>query len=128
MLRGGFIVKSAFWAALAAVTALSVFSLDPTPTPGQSDKLKHFTAYAVLGALGVMAFRANGASALRLIAALALYGCALEGVQYTLPDRMTSAFDAAANGLGAAAGAVCASALLRARFVKKRSELGNDSL
>ena len=107
--------RFAFAAALLAVTALSILSIDPTPTPGQSDKLKHFTAYAALGVLAAAGFASSLGGAAALAAGLAVYGGVIELVQHALPDRHASLFDAFANAAGAASGAWAHAALTRVR-------------
>lgn len=112
--------RAVFVAALLTVTVFSIFSFDPTPNPGQSDKLKHFFAYAVLGLLAVASAPQTlsrfGAPWAVAVFALGAWGVCLELVQSTLPAREASVYDAAANLIGAAGGAAgCIAAFSRLR-------------
>ena len=97
--------NAGFLGALLAVAVASIYAVDPTGSPMQTDKLKHFFAYGVLGGLGWMALRpATRGLAVFLAVALAAYGVGLEGAQYFTENRHPDIMDAAANALGAASG------------------------
>jgi hypothetical protein len=101
-----------------------------------ADKLLHGVAYASLAAVLAVGLATpgprDGSAPLRLldgpltarrvvllaIVAAAAYGLAMEGLQYPLPYRTFDLLDAAANAVGAAAGAGgwFAGALLRRRL------------
>jgi VanZ family protein len=99
------------WAGLIFyLSSLSV--LPAAPRFWQSDKVEHFTAYAILGGLLLVALRASGvrlAAAARAAALIgALYGASDEIHQRWTPGRDSSFGDLAAD----AAGATAAAALL----------------
>jgi hypothetical protein len=125
-----------FARALFAVLFLVVTYLTITPNPDETemgmaltrwlaalifgdgafgDKVAHFIAYAALGASAALAHVKIGGRAVYAVAALVLYGAALEGVQGLMGVRVPEFADALANGLGAAAGFPSA-ALLMARL------------
>ncbi|MEO1013774.1 MAG: hypothetical protein AAFX08_01165 [Pseudomonadota bacterium] len=105
-------------ASLANWIAVALFNDDAF-----ADKVGHFMAYASLsGALTLAQYASLRTSAIG-VAALALYGAALEGVQGLSPNRYTDLWDGAAN----AAGGVCAyligaALVLAMRRVALRSE------
>lgn len=68
------------------------------------DKLGHFLAYGALGASAAVARIRIAGSAAAAIAALVLYGAALEGVQAAGAARDPELLDALANALGALSG------------------------
>jgi hypothetical protein len=78
------------------------------------DKLGHFLAYAVLGASAALARIRIAGSAAASIAALALYGAALEGVQALGGVRDPELLDALADALGALCGYLAAVLLIGA--------------
>jgi VanZ family protein len=110
-----------FWALVAALIVVFVFyestrdSGDPA-VPEVSTAtayVGHFMLYAALAFSAQTALHArNRASVAIVILIVALYGGLLEAYQSTLPDREASTFDALANLLGAAAGAVLAASVL----------------
>lgn len=99
----------------AALWALLIFSLSsqstlPSPKIVDFDKLMHFGAFAVQGALVALALTRPGerlSQRLAVVAAAiaALYGAADEFHQAFVPGRQSSGFDLVADVLGAAAGA-----------------------
>ena len=90
---------------VALVTALSLRPGGDISTPGQTDKIAHFLAYAVMAFLALMAFRTNvsRAAAQIFVVALSLF---LEWIQLYVDGRTASLLDAAVNVLGVAAGAL----------------------
>ena len=101
--------------ALLLVVAITVLSLlppaDMPPVEG-SDKLKHFLAYASLGA--AMAIAAGPGRALRAFLLTIGYGALMEVAQGLAPTgRDVSLLDEAANILGAGLGTLAALALRR---------------
>jgi VanZ family protein len=109
------------WAGLIFyLSSLSVIPLGEPPFP-QSDKVAHFGAYAVLGALLFGALRGSGVG-LRRTAQLtllvgALYGASDEIHQMSTPGRDSSFGDLAADTAGAAA----AAALLRLWYRRRHA-------
>lgn len=95
------------------VLALAYFSLVPptlkaeTGAPGQ---LNHAFGYAVTGAALRWAYPLL--HPFRLVLLLALYGCALEGLQSLVPGRDAKAVDALSSSLGGALGVLLGGALL----------------
>lgn len=104
-------------AALLAVV-IAYFSLVPpgeAPAPQISDKLRHFAAYAGLAVPVAMWF---GPGRLAAVLVVALYGAGLEMAQaFAGTGREASFGDAAANTLGAAAGALLVWIIARSRRV-----------
>ena len=132
--------QTAFWrlvllALAAAVTALSVASFPPSAIPGNAltrfianllfgdvsnaDKVGHFIAYVGLGGAAFFAQIARRPIWLAPLL-LALYGAALEGVQFFLAHRTADIVDAAVNGAGAAIGFAAAALMRRLLFGKER--------
>lgn len=111
-----------FWFPVALYTAAIVLvSIDPKP-PGmpdvwQIDKVLHFGAYFVMGAVWVRALRRGRAnsenhavcSTRRAVALAAVVsfavGASLELWQAAVPERSAEVLDAVANGLGGLSGA-----------------------
>ncbi len=121
-----------------AVYMLFIFLLSvrpgPAPLPGvwQIDKLYHFLAYAVMGLLwmwtlgGTPSLKKEGLIPPRALGAAfvisTLFGAVMEVFQYFLPPREADLFDAAANALGALAGAVVAGWALKV-LVRRSSKM-----
>lgn len=84
-----------------------------------ADKIAHFLAYAALGASAALARIRIGGRAFTVVAGLALYGAALEGVQGLGGVRDPELADALANALGAAAGFPAAALLMG--FFRRRA-------
>ncbi len=86
------------------------------------DKLLHFGAYAVLGALlfGTIArTRLRTGHAIAIVAlAGALYGVTDEWHQRYVPNRQADPADVAADTIGALAGAAVAAVILRGRMAR----------
>ena len=87
----------------AILTALSLRPGGDISTPGQTDKIAHFLAYAGLAFLALLTFRSNTSRAAALIFVIAL-GVFLEWVQLYIDGRTASFLDAAVNFLGVAGG------------------------
>lgn len=107
------------WLAPLAV-ALGIFTATSWPTPphmpGSSDKLVHFSAYALLGASVAWAARSRTASvALRALLVVSALGAADEWHQQFIPGRRMDARDWVADTAGAAFGLSLVTALLRRR-------------
>lgn len=82
-------------------------------SPEMSDKVAHFLAYAALGGSAALGqFRMLGLRA-PVIAAIAVYGMALEGLQGLGGVRAPEVADATANALGVIAAFACVGALER---------------
>lgn len=113
--------------ALLAVTAAAITWLSLVPHPpdavGGSDKLAHLLAYATLGVLAGLSFAprlTRISTAVAIIAGLAAYGVAVEGVQQ-LTGRELDAADMIANAAGAAVGVALAFFVRRAFGSRSRS-------
>jgi len=98
-----------FWPVLAYVLWGQLQPDVPRALEGINDKLLHFSAYFVLGAMAGGALRQRGAVKWAVLA-LIVVGAAVEVIQAYV-GRETLALDGVANGAGAIAGA------LLARFV-----------
>jgi VanZ family protein len=102
---------------VAGVIALSLRPGGDISTPGQTDKIAHFLAYAGMSFLALLAFRTNSTRAAALIFVVIL-GLFLEWVQLFVDGRSASLLDAAVNILGIAAGALLYR--FRGRSLEKR--------
>jgi VanZ family protein len=98
-----------FWPLLAYVIWGQLQPDVPSVLQGINDKLLHFLAYFILGAMAGGAFRKRGRVKWAILG-LILVGVAIELLQAYV-GRETSLLDGVANGAGAIAGA------LLARFV-----------
>lgn len=89
------------------IAVITLLTLSPSDSPllvfSLWDKLLHFGGYAGLGAW--YAFGVARTKLPQLWLALVAMGVVLELVQGQVPGRVTEAWDAVANGLGATAGA-----------------------
>lgn len=101
-----------YLSALAYMALIFVLSIRPMPAElpniWQIDKVYHFAAYAVMGALWVRALGAKGKGARIIIVASiisALFGAFVEVCQAFTPTREASLLDALANGAGGVFGA-----------------------
>lgn len=92
------------WAAL--LFALSSRSALPLPQPSGIDKVEHFAAYAVLGALLARASSGSGVWLGWAILAGLLFGASDEWHQAFVPGRDSSALDWVADAFGTLAGAL----------------------
>jgi VanZ family protein len=93
----------AWLAAVAVVVAMSLRPEPEMPMPfDEADKLYHFTGYAVLAFLPLLAFR--GRVALYAASSMVLLGAALELGQSFVPGRSASMADIAANTAGVLCG------------------------
>ena len=88
----------------------------PPHLPGQSDKVFHFSGYALLGvAMGWAARAPNMRHALKWIAAVSLLGAADEWHQQFIPSRSMDVHDWMADTAGAVAGLSLVTAITRRR-------------
>lgn len=88
----------------------------PPNMPGGSDKVIHFTAYALLGASVAWASRARGpVGAMTGLLAVSILGAADEWHQQFIPGRRMDALDWIADTAGAACGLSLVTALARRR-------------
>jgi VanZ family protein len=115
---------------LAVAWGVFLFTLTSWPSPPRlpfvagipnSDKLVHFTLYAVEACLIYRSVKWAGrprfslARALAIVGAMAVWGIADETHQKWIPGRSMEGGDVAADVAGAAAGAVGASGMSRKR-------------
>lgn len=102
--------RAAFWAWLAGMATVAVFSLSsklgPPDGPGM-DKIVHFAGYMVLALQTQPAFATRRAA---LIAALCMipFGIAMEIGQEYVPGRSADVLDAVFNSIGALLGVAAA--------------------
>jgi VanZ family protein len=101
--RLGIIVLAVYWVAIAIGTHLPT-TLDISPKV--NDKIKHFTAFAVLAML--LAYATNGRNLVRRFATIAFiliaYAAADEWTQRFIPGRVPDVADFTADCGGVAAG------------------------
>ena len=94
-------------AALCCYLVMAVLSSVPGElrphVPGFSDKLEHFAAFLVLGAVTVLS-SSQAFSGRRLFAIVVAYAAVLEVGQYFIPGRVASLLDLAASSAGALVG------------------------
>ncbi|HYW51960.1 MAG TPA: VanZ family protein [Gemmatimonadaceae bacterium] len=105
---------------LPAIIAVGILTATSWPTPPamphDSDKVVHFTSYALLGAAVAWAARVTRwMRAMFLIAAVSLAGAADEWHQQFIPGRATDVRDWLADTAGAVAGLSLVTALTRRR-------------
>lgn len=98
--------RAAFWAWLAGMGTVALFSLSPNLGPPEGfgmDKIVHCAGYMVLALQTQPVFSKRRAA---LIAALAMipFGIAMEIGQDFVPGRSADSFDALANSAGALMG------------------------
>ncbi len=108
------IPKLLLWAGVIGLSVISVTPREFLPPIGihMWDKLQHVLAYAVLAAMGGLAYPAKKYLAV-LFVGLIVLGGALEIAQAYVPNRDPGLGDAVANALGAAIG------LFAERFLRK---------
>jgi VanZ family protein len=105
--------------ALSAVVVLSLIPSPELPGPEGSDKAAHLIAYGAIALCGGLGFRDWDTRILAASAAISI-GILLELAQAAWFARHGSAWDAAANGLGAVLGLIVAALVLQA-FMQARS-------
>ena len=88
---------------LVALIIVSLVPLSGVQSPGNTDKIAHFVAYAVLGVLAYFTAGSFRKRVYLFISVIAL-GIVLESVQYLIPGRSFSYYDMAANMAGAVFG------------------------
>ncbi len=86
-----------------AVVAVSLYPGQALATPGVSDKVGHFLAYAIMTVWGLIAFRSRRSSILVILFCLFL-GVGLEYLQLQVSGRDPSVADGLANFLGVVVG------------------------
>lgn len=99
---------------MAVVLAFSIApSGDDPPGPWWEDKLEHLAAYAVMGVLLARLVKGYGKNRWVLAATLlaTLFGLSMEAAQAFTSSREAGLGDAAANAVGALAGAASYSAV-----------------
>ncbi len=92
--------KLVFIAALAAIGWASLVPQTSRPQTGFWDGWEHLAAYFVLGMTGLIAWP-SARRRIAVLAAIIVYGIALEILQGFLPGRMPGIGDAVANTVGA---------------------------
>ncbi|HEY4134030.1 MAG TPA: VanZ family protein [Alphaproteobacteria bacterium] len=102
--------RAAFWAWIAGMATVAVFSLSPGLGPPEAhgiDKIFHCTGYFVLALQTQPSFSTRRAA---LIAALCMipFGIGMEIGQEFVPGRSADPYDALANSIGALAGVAVA--------------------
>jgi VanZ family protein len=102
-----------FWPALAFVIWGELQPDVPTAVQGINDKVVHFTAYFVLGAMAGAAIKKRGRVKWAVVGLIAL-GAILELIQ-AFVGRDPSVLDGITNGAGAIAGALLARCVLDRR-------------
>ena len=108
------------WGAL--IFAVSSRPRLPVAFESGSDKVAHFIAYAVLGALLVRGQIATGVSSLVILLAGWLYAASDEWHQSFVPGRSAEAADWVADALGVAAAVFAFTWFRRRRAAAPRSE------
>ena len=108
--------RAAFWLLAAAVGLLALMPAPPDAASLGWDKLNHLAAFAALAACAVLGWRqAPPLRRVLLLAALLVYGAAIELLQTQVPNRSAEWADLLADALGIAAGAGLAAWWLRRR-------------
>lgn len=105
-------VRRAFWLCALAVLVLSLMPTMPhLPSTGW-DKSNHLLGFAVLAALGCLAWPGRAA---RVLLGLLAYGVLIEGLQALTPHRFAEWADLLADAFGVALGWGLAAWLARSR-------------
>lgn len=91
--------RPALAVALVVITVLALMPADSAPARELNDKVSHFLAFYALAFLTDYAFPAGNRLVVKLAPLLA-YGLGIELVQRTLPSRMFSWLDLAADSAG----------------------------
>ena len=107
------LLRSAFLAALLAVTAVSLTPQPDLPEIELWDKWQHVAAYAVLALLAASVFEGQHAR-WTIVVGLVLWGGVLELGQLLVPDRSSDWLDAGANVAGVLLGVTLAQLAKRA--------------
>lgn len=92
-------LKMAFAIGVISVVVLSLLPPRSLPSFGISDKIEHFTTYAILGLIAGFAFPTQRA-AIWLVVSLSALGITLEFCQWFVPGRSPESLDAIASVLG----------------------------
>ena len=77
--RGSRVAQLMFWAAAAFAFVMAVLPQPPAMPGAPNDKVQHIAAFATLALLGTFAF--PGATLVRMLASLSLFGAMIEVVQ-----------------------------------------------
>ena len=77
--RGSRLIRTLFWAAALFALVMALLPHPPQLPGNPSDKIQHVAAFATLGLLGFYAY--PRLSAVRLVAALSLFGALIEIAQ-----------------------------------------------
>ena len=110
---------------MAVIFGASSRSRVPTLDFGNSDKVAHFGAYAVLGGALAYGGAATGVGPLPLIAVGSLYGASDEVHQRFVPGRSPDPVDWVADTLGALAGVLALTRYFTRR--RARAERGGNT-
>jgi VanZ family protein len=116
------IARTAFAIAGLAIVVASLLPADELPSIDVWDKLEHAVSYAVLAALGALAYAGRGRNTAVLGVSLVVMGVVLELLQAFVPGRLTDPGDALANLIGTVVGLSAVSAL--SRIAGRASRLG----
>jgi len=77
--RGSHVAQLLFWAAAAFAFVMAILPQPPAVPGAPNDKVQHIAAFATLAVLGTFAF--PGATLLRMLVSLSLFGALIEVVQ-----------------------------------------------
>lgn len=105
-----------WWRALLVLLVLVVAGFAFTPSVASLpiehvDKVQHVLAFSCMAGVASLGWPAWGSTALKIGAALLLYGVFIEVVQSFIPGRDASTLDVLADGAGVAAGLLTARAV-----------------
>jgi VanZ family protein len=94
------IARSAFTISTIGIVVVSLLPAEELPSLGLWDKLEHALAYAVVAALGGLAWAGRSRAWAAIGVFLVLLGIVLEVLQSMVPGRSTDPADAVANLIG----------------------------
>ena len=94
------LARSAFAVGTIGIVIVSLLPAEELPSLGLWDKLEHAVAYAVVAALGGLAWAGRTRAWAAIGVSLVLLGVVLEILQSMVPGRTSDPADAAANLVG----------------------------
>ena len=119
------VVQAAWAVVFLVIMAGSLLPKGVAPTAVLSDKVVHLVAYGVLAGLTCFTYDVWARRAVLAMAALFLYGVAIEAAQIWVPGREGSLPDIVANTAGIVLGTALASGLHHRGIARDRGARAN---
>lgn len=114
------VVQAAWAVVFLIITVGSLLPEDVALTPVLPDKIQHLVAYGALAGLTCWAYGAWARRAVVAMAALFVFGVAMEAAQSWVPGRESSLLDVVANTAGIVLGTTLATGLYRWLLARDR--------